>query len=176
MRCSSHTSTVTPGRPAACAVATSAKRVGVIELGGSLTRSRARHTASATASAAPRPLGELLGVEAGSGHDEALDPAPLALALVRDEPVRRQDRTFGDGLGGASGRAGCVGKRCRDHQNRGAGLSPRADQRRRRPPEHGGDVIGRGTGFDLAAPHEHDGGRLCSQRPLRAGASTTVMD
>ena len=49
MRCSSHTSTDTPGRPRACSSAKAAKRVGVKELGGSLTRSRARQTASATA-------------------------------------------------------------------------------------------------------------------------------
>ena len=100
MRCSSQTSTVTPGRPAACSCAASAKRVGVKRAGRLVDQvaGQAHGVGDGDARAwSPRPARR---VEAGPGHHEPLDPAAVVVALVRDEPVGAEHRSFDHSLHG----------------------------------------------------------------------------
>ena len=90
---SSSTVIVSPSR-SATSLASCANRVGVIAPAGSLTRSRANATASATRCAAiERGL-------PGADDRDGFDPRPLALALVGGEAIRRERDALGDSLGG----------------------------------------------------------------------------
>ena len=112
----------TPGWLATyCSAAASAKRVGVIELGGSLTRSRARHTASATARPCATPWPAHRRPRRSPTPPRRAIAPPFVVALVCREPVGAEDGPLGHGLPRRPWRTGSAHHR---RQARGGRPSP----------------------------------------------------
>ena len=175
MRCSSQTSTVTPGRPAACSCGRPRpKRVGVIELGGSLTRSRARHTASADGDAPPGPLGQRAGVEAGPGHDEPLDPAPARRrSCATTNRYAAEHRSFDDGLHRAAAAVPASSATDAGSTSTAAPDFPPARTRAARGAPHG--VVRRLAPASVPQPTNTTAGASAPSDPWALGSPTTTM-